>query len=131
MVRVFLGYHSELIGARVAEMLRDVKNVELAGVVYKSGTLATDLDRVMPDVAVLDIRLLLAGQIRDLTALKQRHPSVRFILLYDYPYSRYSRDCLRFGAEYCFDIHHEFAHLGSIIAQFNRSYRYESAPLAS
>jgi len=130
MVRVFLGYHSELVGARIADMLRDLNHVEVTGVVYKSGTLLADLDRFMPDVAVLDIRLLLSAQIHDLSALKLRHPSIRFILLYDYPFTQFSRECLRFGAEYCFDIHHEFSDLGSNIVPSNYARCFDSIPRA-
>jgi DNA-binding NarL/FixJ family response regulator len=126
MVRVFLGYHSEVVGIRIADIIRDLTNVELAGIAYSSDTLLSDLDTLAPDIAILDIRLLLAAQIHDLHAMKLRHPSLRFILLYDYPYSRFSRECLRFGAEYCFDIHHEFTNLGSIIAQYSRPYCFET-----
>ncbi len=119
MVRVLLGYHSEVVSARLAELLSDMKAVDLTGVVFQGGTLSSDLDRCSPDVAVLDMRLLLRAQIHDFTALKVRHPSVRFVLLYDYPFTRFSRECLRFGAEYCFDTLHEFTHLDSIIAHYN------------
>lgn len=126
MVRVFLGYHSELIGVRLVEMFHEMKNVDLTGFAYQSATLLSDLDRYRPDVAVLDVRLLLSANIHDLNGLKMVHPHVRFILLYDYPFTQYSKENLRFGAEYCFDIHHEFANLGKLITQPGRPSRYEA-----
>ncbi len=130
MVRVLLGYHSELVGVRLAEMLSDIKTVSLIGVVFHGGTLPADLDRFSPDVAVLDMRLLLRAQIHDFHSLKLRHPSTRFILLYDYPFTQFSRECLRYGAEHCFDTLHEFTRLAGIIAQYNGSFQLESRPLA-
>ena len=127
MVRVLLGYHSELIGTRLAEMFDEMENVDFAGAVFQSNTLLAELDRQRPDVAVLDVRLLLSANIHDMNAVKLRFPAIRFVLLYDYPYTQYSKEKqLRFGAENCFDIHHEFANLGRIITQTSRSSRYDT-----
>jgi len=125
-----LGYHSELVGTRLVEMLYEMKNVDVAGSVFRSDALLTALDACMPDVAILDMRLLHGAQIHDLSGMKLRYPSVRFILMYDYPFTRFSRECMRFGAEYCFDTLHEFQNLGSIISRFGISRRAEPAPLS-
>ena len=47
MVRVYLGYHSEVVGVRIADIIRDLNNVDLTGVVYNGETLLHDLDRLV------------------------------------------------------------------------------------
>lgn len=119
MARVVLGYHSALVGARLSEMLVELDEVDLTGVVFESGTLVRTLERLAPDIAVLDIRLLLAAEFGERT-LKTRFPSTQFILLYDYPSSQYSRECKRFGAEHCFDTLNQFGDIAAVIAEYNR-----------
>ena len=118
MVSVFLGYHSELVGSRLAEMLQEMNDCSVAGVVFRSDALIEELDKCTPDVALLDMRILHDARVFDFAGLRLRYPSVRFILMYDYPFTRFSRECLRFGAEYCFDTLHEFPCLGNIITRF-------------
>ncbi len=130
MVNVFLGYHSELVGTRLVEMLYEIKNVQVAGYVFRSDSLPAALDACTPDVAILDMRLLHGAQIHDFAGMKLRYPSVRFILMYDYPFTRFSRECLRFGAEYCFDTLHEFQNLGSIINRISAQRSLSAVPLS-
>ena len=131
MARIFLGYHSELVGARLSEMLVELDGVDLAGVAFDSGKLEHSLDTLSPDIAILDIRLLLSAHISDLRSLKLRFPSTHFILLYDFPYNQYSRECRRFGAEYCFDTLHQFSEIGGVITDYNRMYRRAGGKKAS
>jgi hypothetical protein len=127
MARIFLGYHSALVGARLSEMLLELEGVDLAGVIFDSDKLEYSLDTLAPDIAILDIRLLIASRNGDLKILKNRFPATQFILLYDFPYSQYSRECKRFGAEYCFDTLHQFTKIGGVIAEYNQRFRRAGA----
>lgn len=131
MARIFIGYHSELVGTRLSEMLTELDNVDLTGVVFESDKLEYSLDTLSPDIAILDIRLLIASHIGDVNMLNQRFPATKFILLYDFPYNQYSRECKRFGAEYCFDTLHEFTDIGQVIADYNRRDRRTCGTLPS
>ncbi|HLP16161.1 MAG TPA: hypothetical protein VK470_07885 [Bacteroidota bacterium] len=123
MARIFLGYHSSLVGTRLCEMIAELDGVDLTGVVFESDKLEHSLDSASPDIAILDIRLLIASRIGGMNRLKTRYPATQFILLYDHPYNQYSRECKRLGAEYCLDTLHQFADIGTLIADYNRGYR--------
>lgn len=131
MARIFLGYHSALVGGRLSEFLHEMDDVDLAGVVFESDKLEHALLTLSPDIAILDIRLLIASHMGDMNSLKKRFPSTQFILLYDFPYNQYSRECKRFGAEYCFDTLDQFSDIGGVIADFNRRDRRACAAIPS
>lgn len=123
MARIFLGYQSALVGARLSEMLTEMNGVDLMGVVFESDKLEHALETLEPEIAIVDIRLLIASRIGDLNVLKTRFPETQFILLYDFPYNQYSRECKRFGAEYCFETLHQFMDIERVVAEYNRRRR--------
>jgi DNA-binding NarL/FixJ family response regulator len=107
-VRVLLADDSKLMRERLAVQLCELERVELVGETDHIPELLEQIQRLKPDVVVLDIHMPGGNGIQALEAIKKESESPIVVMLAMLPYPQYRKKCLEAGAEFFFDKATEF-----------------------
>jgi DNA-binding NarL/FixJ family response regulator len=107
-VKVLLADDSKLMRERLAVQLCELERVELVGETDHIPELLEQIQRLKPDVVVLDIHMPGGNGIQALEAIKREPESPVVIMLAMLPYPQYRKKCLETGAEFFFDKATEF-----------------------
>jgi len=107
-VKVLLADDSKLVRERLAVQLCELDKVELVGETDYIPELLELIQRLKPDVVVLDIHMPGGNGIQALAAIKKEPGSPVVIMLAMLPYPQYRKRCLEAGAEFFFDKATEF-----------------------
>ena len=107
-MKVFIADDSKVMRERLIEMLSELPEIEIIGQA-QDGLEATNLiEKLNPDVAILDIRMPRGSGIDVLEKIKKNNPALIVIMLTNYPYPQYRKKCMKAGAEYFFEKSTEF-----------------------
>ncbi len=107
-MKVFIADDSPVVRSRLVRMLSEYPNVEVIGQAGDAPEAVEAIDRLQPDVLILDIRMPSGSGIDVLQAVKSHQPSLLVIMLTNYPYPQYRAKSLEAGADYFFDKASEF-----------------------
>jgi DNA-binding NarL/FixJ family response regulator len=107
-MKVLLADDSKLVRERLAVQLCELEKVELVGETDYIPELLELIQRLKPDVVVLDIHMPGGNGIQALAAIKKEPGSPVVIMLAMLPYPQYRKRCLEAGAEFFFDKATEF-----------------------
>ena len=107
-MKVLLADDSKLVRERLAVQLCELDKVELVGETDYIPELLELIQRLKPDVVVLDIHMPGGNGIQALAAIKKEPGSPVVIMLAMLPYPQYRKRCLEAGAEFFFDKATEF-----------------------
>ncbi|HEX9444897.1 MAG TPA: response regulator transcription factor [Candidatus Binatia bacterium] len=102
-MKVFIVDDSPIIRDRLAAMLSETEDVQMAGHAAGAAEAIRKIREARPDAVVLDIRLASGSGIDVLRAIKKERPEVMVIMLTLYPYSQYRETCLKAGASFFLD----------------------------
>jgi DNA-binding NarL/FixJ family response regulator len=117
MLKVVVADDSELMRERLVAMISELETVELVGQASDANEALEIIQRLQPDVAILDIRMPGGGGIRVLETIKQEATPPVVIMLTAFPYPQYRRKCLQAGADYFTDKSTEFHSVGEVLRQ--------------
>jgi DNA-binding NarL/FixJ family response regulator len=117
MLKVFITDDSVLVRERLVGLLSELEAVELVGQAESAPEAIETIQRLRPDVVVLDIRLPGGSGIEVLKAIKQNVPSPIVIMLTAFPYRQFHEKCQEAGAEYFFDKASEFHRIVEVLKQ--------------
>jgi len=107
-MKVFIADDSQVMRERLIEMLSELPEIEIVGQA-EDGIQATNLiEKLNPDVVILDIRMPKGSGIDVLQKIKKNNPATIVIMLTNYPYPQYQKKCMKAGADYFFDKSTEF-----------------------
>ena len=99
---------SIVIRQRLVRQLRELDGIEVVGEANDVPVARKLVEKLKPDVAVLDIRMP-SGSGADLVQeLKQLKPAPTVIMLTNYPYPENRKKCMALGADFFFDKSTEF-----------------------
>ena len=99
---------SAVIRQRLVRQLRELDGIEVVGEADDVPVARKLVEKLKPDVAVLDIRMP-SGSGADLVQeLKQLKPAPTVIMLTNYPYPENRKKCMDLGADFFFDKSTEF-----------------------
>lgn len=116
-MKVFIADDSEVICERLKEMLSELSEIEIVGQA-KDGIQATNLiEKLNPDVVILDIRMPGGNGIDVLENIKKDNPALIVIMLTNYPYPQYRKKCMKAGADYFFDKATEFERVTEVLKE--------------
>jgi DNA-binding NarL/FixJ family response regulator len=115
MKRVYLVDDSELVRKRLVDMLTDIENVEIVGQTGDPEEAETEIRKLSPDVVVLDIKLPGKNGIEVLRDIRKNVPTPLVIMLTNYPYDQYRRECTDAGADYFLHKATEFEKINHIL----------------
>ena len=113
-MKVFIADDSSLVRECLIELLSGLKGVEVAGQAYEA---LEAIQRLRPDVVILDVRRPGGNGIQVLEAIKRCTAPPVVIMLTAFPYPQYRKRCLEAGAEYFFDKTTEFDRVAQVLKE--------------
>ena len=102
-MKCFIVDDSELVVERVRALLSNIEGLEFIGQATNAKDAVEAIERLKPDVVILDIRLIGGNGMNVLERIKKEQSPPVVIMLTNYPYPQYRKKCRELGAEYFFD----------------------------
>ncbi|OLD80862.1 MAG: hypothetical protein AUF67_10425 [Acidobacteria bacterium 13_1_20CM_58_21] len=116
-MRVLIADDSPAVVERLADLLRDVPGVELAGQAGDVPEAIHCIQRLKPDAVILDLQMPGGSALDVLRAVRPDQPSLRVLICTNYPYDQYRAECLAAGANYFLDKSAEFEKIPGILSE--------------
>jgi DNA-binding NarL/FixJ family response regulator len=120
VLRVFIADGSSLVRERLAELISAVGDVELVGQADNARGTILAIQRLQPDVAIMDIRMAGGDGLRVLETVKAGESPPVVIVLAAFPYPQHRQKCLEAGAEYFLDKATEFDQIAKVLRGVGR-----------
>lgn len=115
MKRVYVVDDSDFVRERLIEMLSELEKVETVGGTGNPREALAAIREMVPDVVILDIRLPGKSGVEVLRDLKKEQPSPIVIILTNYPYPQYRKECTEAGADYFLNKSTEFNKIADVL----------------
>src|SRR5437899_12962451 len=119
-MKVFIPDDAKIVVDRLADLLRDVRGVEVAGQAGDALEAVRCIRQVNPDAVILDLQMPRGSGLDVLRAIRPDHPGLYVLICTNYPYAQYREECLSAGANYFLDKSAEFEKIPAILHQFLR-----------
>jgi DNA-binding NarL/FixJ family response regulator len=115
MKRVLIVDDSKQVRERLVSLLSDYPEIRIVGQSGNGKDAMNALDAQKPDTVILDIRLPGKNGIQLLREIKAAHPEITVIMLSNYDFEPYRKQCLQFGADYFFNKTLEFEKVVNVL----------------
>lgn len=115
MKKVYVVDDSDFVRERVIEMLSELEEVEIVGETGDPREALAAIRQMVPDAVILDIRLPGRSGVEILRDLKKEEPSPLVIILTNYPYPQYRKQCNEAGADYFLNKSTEFNKIAQVL----------------
>lgn len=115
MRTVYIVDDSQAVRERLIAMITETKGSILAGATGDPMEAVTAIRRLRPDAVILDIRMPGMSGIEVLRKIKSDRPSTVVIMLTNYPFAPYRRECAEAGADYFLHKSTEFEKINAIL----------------
>lgn len=116
-LRVLIADDSEALCDRLVTMFSEVAGVEIVGLAKDVASGLDAINKLAPDVVILDMQMPGGSGIDVLRALKATQPAAIAIMLTNHPYPQYQQKCLEVGADYFFSKSTDAKRLLEVIGQ--------------
>ena len=103
MKRVLIVDDSKQVRERLISLLSEYPTIRIVGQAGNGKEAMDALDDQKPDTVILDIRLPGRSGIQLLGKIKAAHPEITVIMLTNYDFAQYRKQCLQMGADYFFN----------------------------
>jgi len=103
MLKVFIADDSAVVRGKLKEALEEQGSIKVIGEAGDAGQAITEIRRLDPQVAIIDIRMPGGGGMPILMDSKARTPGRIAIILTSFPYPQYREAYQAAGADYFFD----------------------------
>ena len=114
-MKVLIVDDSELMRKRLAEMISQVEGVEIVGKAERSQEAIEAIQKLKPNVVILDIKMPGGSGIGVLEHIKKNNTNTKVIMFTNYPYPQYRKKCMDLGADYFFDKSTEFEEVVEVL----------------
>jgi DNA-binding NarL/FixJ family response regulator len=115
MKKVYVVDDSDFVRERLIEMLSELEEVEIIGGTGDPQEALAAIGEMLPDAVILDIRLPGRSGVEVLRDLKKEEPSPIVIILTNYPYPQYRKECTEAGADHFLNKSTEFNEIAEIL----------------
>ena len=122
-MRLFIADDTEVLRERLAEALSEIEGVKLVGQVGNAADAIEAVERLKPDLVILDIRIPGGNGIMILEKVKKMENPPIVIMFTNYPYLQYRKRCLDAGADFFFYKAMEFEKLIEVVKQLVKTKR--------
>jgi len=122
-MRLFIADDSEILRERLADILSEIEGVEIIGQGEEPITVIEAVERLLPDLVILDIRMPGGNGILILETLKKMENPPLVIMFTNYPYFQYRKRCLDAGADFFFYKSTEFEKLIDVVRESEEAHR--------
>ena len=116
-MRVVIVDDSVVIRQRLVRVLSELDGIEVVGQAADVPVAKVLVERLKPDVAILDIRMPSGSGADLLRELKQLTPAPKVIMLTNYPYPENRKKCMDLGADFFFDKSTEFQEMVGLLGR--------------
>lgn len=116
-MRLFIADDSKILRERLVEILSEIEDVEIIGQEGNTAKVIEAVERLKPDLVILDIRMPGGNGIMVLEKLKKLENPPIVIMFTNYPYLQYRKRCFDSGADYFFYKATEFEKLVEVIKE--------------
>jgi DNA-binding NarL/FixJ family response regulator len=116
-LKILIADDSALLRSRLSLLVSEVPGVELVGQAATAGETIETIQRLKPNVVILDLRMPGGGGLQVLEKLKSIETAPLVIILTAFAYPQYRQRCLELGASYFFDKTTEFDGMLELIQQ--------------
>lgn len=117
--KVFVVDDSSVVRERLIALLTEVANVTIAGEAGTPRDALANIQRVKPDIVVLDISMPGGSGIQVLETLKKEKPAPMVIMLTNFDHPQYRNRCLQLGADHFLDKSNSFERVIEIVRAFH------------
>ncbi len=107
-MKLVIADDSSVVRERLTAMLSNVEEIETLGQAQDVGEAIDSIEELKPDAVILDIQMPGGSGIDVLKHIKKEQPATVVIILTNYPYPQYRRECMDEGADFFFDKSLEF-----------------------
>lgn len=107
-LKLFIVDNSMLIVVRLINILSEIENIKIIGVANNATKAVEYILKSSPDVVIMDIHMPDGNGIDILKQIKKEKPSIKVLMLTNYPESDYKKICMKEGADYFLDKSIEF-----------------------
>jgi DNA-binding NarL/FixJ family response regulator len=114
-MKVFIADDSQVVRERIIEMLSELPEIEIIGQAEDGLQAKNLIEKLNPDVVILDIRMPRRNGIEVLQNIKKKNSALTVIMLTNYPYPQYQKKCMKAGADYFFDKATEFEKVTEVL----------------
>jgi len=122
-MRLFIADDSEILRERLVEIISEIEGVKIVGQGKEPITVIDAVERLHPDLVILDIRMPGGNGILVLETLKKMENPPSVIMFTNFPYFQYRKRCLDAGADFFFYKSTEFEKLIDVIRESAKAYR--------
>jgi DNA-binding NarL/FixJ family response regulator len=119
-VRVFIADDSLIVREHLVTMFDELTEVEIVGQAETVAEAISAIEKLQPDVVILDIRMPDGSGIDVLQTIKQDEPAPVVIVLTNYPYPAYRQKCLQAGADSFLDKSTEFDQIPELFERYKQ-----------
>ena len=123
-MKVYIVDDSPLLRDRLKTMLLTSAEVEIAGEADNPHDGIKDIQRLDPDVVILDIRMPDGNGIDIIEEIKRINSPPTVIMFTNYPYRQYREKCMDLGADFFFEKSRDFEKIPEVLEQMNH-FSYE------
>lgn len=113
---VYIVDDSHAVRERLIGMISEVEGITLSGASGDPNEAVRAICRLHPDAVILDIRMPGMNGIQVLREIKQCQRAPMVIMLTNYPFGQYRRECAEAGADYFLNKSTEFKKINEILA---------------
>lgn len=124
MMRILIADDSNIYRTYMIDLLSRVEGIEIVGQAEDSPSAVEAIERLKPDVAILDIRMPGGDGILALETIKRNKVNPKTIMFTNYPYPQYRKKCMDAGADYFFDKSTEFEKLVETLKELAQEASY-------
>jgi CheY-like chemotaxis protein len=117
MRTVYIVDDSQAVRERLIGMISEVEGTTLAGASGDPREAVWAIRRLHPDAVILDIRMPGMTGIQVLREIKQGERAPMVIMLTNYPFEQYRRECVEAGADYFLNKSTEFEKINEILVR--------------
>lgn len=120
-MRLFIADDSQILRSRLFEMISEIEGVKIVGEAESVPAAVGGIEKLRPDVVILDIRMPGGDVIEVLGSLKKGKNPPLVIIFTNYPYLQYRKRCLDVGADFFFYKATEFERLIDLLRQLTQT----------
>ena len=117
MIRLIIADDSAIIRSCLADLLSDIDGIDIVGQARDWSEVAEAVERLKPDVAILDIQMPKGNGIVTRRTINGNEFPPKVIMFTNYSYPQYKKKYIEAGADYFFDKCSEYRELTELLKQ--------------
>ncbi|MGD2244937.1 MAG: response regulator transcription factor [Candidatus Aminicenantes bacterium] len=117
---------SALLRERLVSMISELPGITTIGQAQDASQAMNTVQKLNPDVVILDIRLSDGNGIEILQQIKKKSTAPVTIMFTNYPYPQYRKKCEETGADFFFDKSTEFHKITGVLKKISQELEEKS-----